>query len=345
VGVGPHDDQELMPSMSDNKRQRAPASSANGGRTLRDLAWVSGRRLYERFIRSDTQRKLDHLTQMVEGIVARQKQDEKWRGIFRRQVEALLRHAYLSESDLPAPRSLAAQRFRLRSQNEEDGITLALLKAAGVATRRFVEIGSGGKGGNSAVLAFDLGWSGLMVDASGTSLGMLRNLLGANPEVTFVRTYVTSANINKLLRKHGMTGEIDLLSIDIDSCDYWLLEAVDECSPRVLIMEYNSLFGATRAVTLPDAPPPADRPKGYFGASLAALEKLARKKGYRLVLCEEAGVNAFFVRNDLAPEIRGLTPAQAYRCWLDKRDLIEARPKNIDIYELIDQQNLPLVEV
>jgi hypothetical protein len=329
----------------DDKQQRVPASSANGGRSLRDLAWVSGRRLYERFIRSDTQRKLDYLTQMVEGIVARQKQDEKWRGIFRRQIDALLRQAYLSDSGLPAPRSLAAQRFRLRSQNEEDGITLALLKAAGVVTRRFVEIGSGGKGGNSAVLAFDLGWSGLMVDASGTAMGMLRNLLGANPAVTFVRTYVTSANINKLLRKHGMTGEIDLLSIDIDSCDYWLLEAVEVCSARVLIMEYNALFGASRAVTLPNAPPPADRPKGYFGASLAALEKLARKKGYRLVFCEEAGVNAFFVRNDLAPEIPGLTPEQAYRCWLDKRDLNDSRPKAIDIFELIERQKLPLVDV
>jgi len=210
---------------------------------------------------------------------------------------------------------------------------------------RFVEIGSGGKGGNSAVLAFDLGWSGLMVDASGTALGMLRNLLGANPQVKFVRTYVTSENINTLLRRQGMTGEIDLMSIDVDSCDYWLLEAMKVCSPRVLIMEYNALFGPTRAVTLPNGPPPATRPKGYFGASLAALEKLAATKGYRLVFCEEAGVNAFFVRNDLAPEIPGLTAEQAYRRWLDKRALNDARPKDIDIYELIDQEQLPIVDV
>jgi hypothetical protein len=96
---------------------------------------------------------------------------------------------------------------------------------------------------------------------------------------------------------------------------------------------------------LPDAPPPPNRPKGYFGASLAALEKLAARKGYRLVFCEEAGVNAFFVRNDLAPDIQGLTAAQAYRCWLDKRDPNEARPKDIDIYELIEQEQLPIVEV
>jgi hypothetical protein len=327
--------------MPDHTQKPGAAES----RTFRDLAWLAGRRLYERFIRSDTQHKLDHLTTMVEGLVTRQKQDEKWRGIFRRQIEALLRQAYLSETELPAPRNLALRRFRLRSQNEEDGVTLALLKAVGITTRRFIEIGCGGKGGNSAVLAFDLGWSGLMVDASVTALGMLRNLLQGNPQVTFVRSYVTSGNINKLLRMQGMSGEIDFMSIDIDSCDYWLLEALEVSSPRVLVMEYNALFGAARSVTLPNAPPPAKRPKGYFGASLAALEKLARKKGYRLVFCEEAGVNAFFVRQDLAPEIPGLTAEQAYRCWLDKKDLIDARPREIDIYALIDQEQLPLVEV
>ena len=314
-------------------------------RTLRELVWLSARKVYERFIRSDTQYKLDRLTALVEDIAARQKQDDKWRGIFRRQMEALLRHAYLSDSDIPAPYGLAARRFRLRSQNEEDGITLTLLKCAGVTTRRFVEIGSGGKGGNSAVLAFDMGWSGLMVDASGTAVTMLRNLLGANPNVTFVQSFVTAAKFNNLLRKHGMTGEIDLMSIDIDSTDYWLLDALEVCSPRVLIMEYNALFGPTRAVTLPNAPPPPHRPKGYSGASLAALEKLARRKGYRLVFCEEMGVNAFFLRNDLAPAIPGLTPEQAYRRWLDRRDPSESHLQEIDIYALIEQGGLPLVDV
>ncbi|MFW6069088.1 MAG: hypothetical protein ACOC9E_05850, partial [Chloroflexota bacterium] len=51
----------------------------------------------------------------------------------------------------------------------------------------------------------------------------------------------------------------------------------------------------------------------YHGASLAALNKLAREKGYRLVGCESAGVNAFFVREDLlGPKLQPLTPEEAY---------------------------------
>ena len=38
----------------------------------------------------------------------------------------------------------------------------------------------------------------------------------------------------------------------------------------------------------------------YFGASLGALRRLAGARGYRLVHTDIAGVNAFFVREDLA---------------------------------------------
>ncbi len=41
----------------------------------------------------------------------------------------------------------------------------------------------------------------------------------------------------------------------------------------------------------------------YFGASLKALEILAKKKGYELVCCDFAGCNAFFIRNDQNSEL------------------------------------------
>ena len=47
------------------------------------------------------------------------------------------------------PAYLLSHRFKLLSQNEEDGVILALLKLAGAPNRSFVEIGSGASGGNS----------------------------------------------------------------------------------------------------------------------------------------------------------------------------------------------------
>ena len=37
----------------------------------------------------------------------------------------------------------------------------------------------------------------------------------------------------------------------------------------------------------------------YYGASLKALVKLGKKKGYELVHCNKAGNNAFFVKKEL----------------------------------------------
>src|SRR5438105_2466406 len=68
-------------------------------------------------------------------------------------LDALLRSAYVDPDGLPFPERLTAQRFGLHSQDGEDGIVLALLRAAGVATSRFVELGCGPNGGNSGLLA------------------------------------------------------------------------------------------------------------------------------------------------------------------------------------------------
>jgi hypothetical protein len=294
---------------------------------------------------ADQYKQLERATTLMEAMVARQKQEDKWRRRVRRQLDALMRSRYVGDSRFSPPANVVSRRFVLHSQNEEDGITLALLDMTGVVGRRFVEIGCGAKGGNSAILAFEFGWSGVMIDANPVHLEGLRRQLLPNRAVSLACATVSSRNVNTVLREHGVSGEIDLLSIDVDSCDYWVFDALDACTPRVVVIEYNALFGPDRAVTLPDQPLPVSIPKGYFGASLAALEKVARRKGYRLVVCEPSGMNAFFVRNDLAPELPGLTPAEAFRVAVDRRSLVDPQPVDIDIYRRIAEEGLPLVDV
>lgn len=307
--------------------------------------------LASRFGRAETlalHRKMDRLAARLDTIAEHLEHDAKWRSTLRRDVRALLRHQYLdalvderSASDL----MLNARRFRLRSQNEEDGIVLTLLKAAGPRDRRFVEIGCGQSGGNSAVLALEMGWSGLMVDGSRKAYERASRTFRVNPGVTVVRMQVTPATLNDLLTTHGMIGDVDFCSIDIDSYDYWLLEALQACSPRVLVMEYNALFGPEQAVTVPYGQIIAGAPKAYYGASLAALESLARRKGYRLVACENSGINAFFLRQDVAPEIPGLTPARAFRPALDRADPSGDGERAASRESLVDTEALPLTQV
>lgn len=292
-----------------------------------------------------TRGRLNQLHTKIDRLAAAQKQDEKWRGIFRRQLGAVIRHLYLSDADLAAPGSVAAQRFRLRSQNEEDGLTVALLTAGGLKTRRFVEIGCGGTGGNAALLAAEFGWNGIMIDAAPEAVERAARRFGPNPGVKVIQAFVTPQNVNELLAGHGFSGEVDLLSIDIDSIDYWVLEALDACSARVLVMEYNAGFGPTRAVTVPNAPVPKQAPKGYSGASLAALEKLASAKGYRLVICEDAGVNAFFLRSDVAPDIPGLSVKQAWRPRTGRFSAVDVAEQEAPAPSQFEEAGFPLVEV
>jgi len=257
-------------------------------------------------------------------------------------VQAMLRELYLDREMLPYPERLLAQRFRLASQNQEDGITLALLRDAGSVTRTFVEIGSGLSGGNSAVLAREWGWTGLMVDGAGAT--RMEQVGRRFPGVTAINAWVTRDNINSLIASHGFGGEVDLFSLDLDGIDYWIWEAMTVAAPRVVILEYNSMFGSDRAVTVP-YDESFDRSRHhpmYYGASLAAWVKLAERKGYRLVAVEPAGINAFFLRHDLATHIPACDPRTAFRI-LEKHDVLMAAGE--DVYAYTRREGLALVEI
>jgi hypothetical protein len=281
--------------------------------------------------------------ELLERFDAARQTDAKWRKIFSNQLTALLRHICLPLDRLPAPHALNARRFRLRSQNEEDGVLLALLEAAGWGGRRFVEIGSGKSGGNSAGLAHECGWTGLLLELSERSVELARAKFAGNRGVTAAAARVTPANVNALLAEHGYDVDVDVLSIDIDSYDYWVLEAL-MVTPRILVLEYNALFGPERRVTIPLDQPLDTTPKGYNGASLAALTALAGTKGYRLVTCENAGVNAFYLRADVAPEVPEVSPVEAFK---PLRSRVEIEDVDIltDIYGSAAKLKLPLVEV
>lgn len=257
-------------------------------------------------------------------------------------LHAVLRILRLDHEALPYPQRLMARRVRLASQNEEDGITLALFERIGAERRTFVEIGSGLSGGNSAVLANELGWSGLMVDGDE---GHIEQVARRFPGVTAVAAWVTRDNVNQLVEDAQCTGEIDLLSIDLDGNDYWIWEALTACSPRLVIAEYNSIFGPERAVTVPYDPQFHEQNHRfiYYGASLAALTRLARRKGYRLITTEPTGVNAFFLRDDIEPSIPACAVQTAFRLF-EKYDVLIQR-KKVDIYEYVKDAGLSLVDV
>jgi hypothetical protein len=67
----------------------------------------------------------------------------------------------------------------------------------------------------------------------------------------------------------------------------------------VLVIEYNAKFPPPTTWVMQYNPRHRWDYTDYQGAALESLCELGRRKGYTLVGCCLAGVNAFFVRNDL----------------------------------------------
>jgi hypothetical protein len=232
--------------------------------------------------------------------------------------EALGRIEGRQLADLPAA-DLAGAEFRTFSQWGEDGILQHLLRHVAVSKRIFVEFGvENYTESNTRFLLLNNNWSGLVIDGSSKNIDFIKSdEIYWRHNLKAEHAFVTRENINNLIRCNGISGEIGLLSIDIDGNDYWVWEAIDVVLPSVVVLEYNARFGPQRAVTVPyDAGfvrSKAHHSNIYYGASLAAFCLLGKRKGYSFVGCNMAGNNAFFVRSELRPpSLPEFTPAEGF---------------------------------
>jgi hypothetical protein len=263
------------------------------------------------------------------------------------QLLAVVRRVHLTDDILPYPYRLTARRFGALSQSGEDGLTLAILREMGAVDRRFVEIGCSDHAWNTGFLAEECGWSGLMVDANACSVAATGRRFPQSRVRAVVET-VTPQNINDMFARHGVEGSVDVLSVDVDGNDYWLWNALTICRPRLVILEYNSAFGADRAVVVPYDPAhdwaaPAAQRLRYFGASLRAVQHLAISKGYRLVAVDPDSANAFCLRNDAAPHVPAIDAKELFRTQ-DKYFAAAVRSET-DLFAVIEAEGLPLIDV
>jgi len=218
---------------------------------------------------------------------------------------------------LPPPKHLRDTEFKVFSQWGEDGIIQHLVSRLS-PPRVFVEIGVDDYAeSNTRFLAMKDNWTGAIFDGGTKHVDFLRRTgMAWRWSITPVSAFVTAENVNDLIVDAGISGEIGLLSIDVDGVDYWLWKAVTKVDPWIVVIEHNSAFGPTEAVTVPYDPEfrvtEAHYSWQYCGASLAALHALGQEKGYRLVGVGSNGINAFFVRDDVAGDLWDLTPAEAH---------------------------------
>jgi hypothetical protein len=208
--------------------------------------------------------------------------------------------------------------FRCYSQFEEDGITLYLLTMLGVHAGTVVEMCCGnGQECMATNLILNNGYNGFLFDGSEKNIDSATRFFDSKRDCLLVKpkvqqSWITTENVNELLARSGCPIGVDFFSLDIDGNDYWIWEAIDAIKPKVCCFETHDIIPCDRSLTIPYQPdfdcwsqPP--QLQDFRGVSLAAMVKLNRRKGYRLIGSHRYGFNVYFMRDDLGvnlfPEI------------------------------------------
>ncbi|MGV0052800.1 hypothetical protein ACRU43_26610 [Mycobacterium colombiense] len=219
--------------------------------------------------------------------------------------------------DLKSINDFSEVEFSVFSQFGDDGIIQWLTNRLSGIDKTFVEFGVDDyQEANTRFLLVNNNWSGLVMDSSSRNIdGIKRDPISWRHDLQSKCAFITAENVDQLLLDHGFQGDIGLLHIDIDGNDYWVWRALTAVRPAIAIIEYNSVFGADRSITIPYDP--KFNIWGffnnlYYGASLPALCDLAASKGYDFVGSNSAGNNAYFVRSDLPHGLNPLTATEGY---------------------------------
>ena len=196
--------------------------------------------------------------------------------------------------------------FKIFSQYGDDGIIQFLVKNLNIKNKTFIEFGvEDFSESNSRFLMMHNNWSGFVMDCSSENMNKLKTYPWYwKFDIKHQNSFIDADNINPILAETGLEN-IGLLHIDLDGNDYHILKILDfsKLKPAILIVEYNSVFGNERAISVPYDKDfirtKAHYSNLFFGASLPALNQAAIEKGYVLIGCTLSGNNAYFVRKDL----------------------------------------------
>ena len=201
------------------------------------------------------------------------------------------------------PLRLEPHGFKVHSQYDEDGIIAEVFRRIGEKSRIFIEFGAGDGAENCTGFLLMQGWHGLWIEGNETKLDRIRHMWApdlAAGRLALAHAFVTVDTIDDIIGKAGFSGEIDLLTVDLDGNDYHVLEKIAAVRPRVICAEYNANIPPQVHWTMARNDSHSwDNVDYRVGVSLKALENLLSSRGYALVGTSFSGVNAFFVDKSL----------------------------------------------
>jgi len=194
--------------------------------------------------------------------------------------------------------SLNTYRSNVYSQNGEDGVLTEILQRLEIRTGVFVEFGAwDGKHLSNTYYLLEQGWSGVYIEGDKKKYQeLVHNMEGFSAHVELVNAYVEPTGrhtLDNVLASTRIRREFEVLSIDVDSCDWQIWESFHNYTPTVVIIEINS--------SVPVGIYQTHRGKEAQGSSFTSTVELGSMKGYTPV-CHTG--NLIFVRNTAVQHLK-----------------------------------------
>jgi hypothetical protein len=181
-----------------------------------------------------------------------------------------------------------------------------LMPTPSAENRFFVDLGaSDGIEINNVYQLCTRGWSGLSVEADSARFARLAVTYARFPSVFLSRARITPENVVALLKSALCPREFAVLDLDLDSYDYFVLEAIlDQYRPSLIVTEINPMFPPPIKFTLLVGDEPSSQADWFYGMSVSQLDALAAQAGYNIV--DLNGYAAFLMPSELDPQPRRL---------------------------------------
>jgi len=193
-----------------------------------------------------------------------------------------------------------------------------------------VDIGAGdGMRWSNTYALFASGWTGVGIEADPKKFRKLHQAYRRFANVFASNEAATPDGIVSLLRTYKIEKEFEVLSLDIDGNDYWMLQAIlREFRPRLVVTEINEKIPPPlRFITRYD--PDFQLRHHFYGFSIMSLADLCARHDYAILQLEFN--NAFLAPNEFAGA-RAVDAETAYRAgYLERPDRKEKFPLNLDL--------------
>lgn len=192
--------------------------------------------------------------------------------------------------------SLTESEYKITSQNGEDGVIVEVISRLGLDLNKLNVMEFGieyGTEGNLVLIADSTDTRAVFIEGDKNKFERAKAKYKNKYNVFVLNDFVDQHNINKIIDFCFGDSPLDILSIDVDSIDYYIWEAVEK-EVRLLVIEYNSVLPPGKRLVSKNTSWNRD---DNYGASIEALEYISNKKGYTLIHTDKRGVNAFFINN------------------------------------------------